>query len=246
MRQPRLGGAVLLAGLFCAIPAFSSTAIDPLENANRQVHAFNREFRSRILDPIVGAYRAVTTPEVRQGIGNAVSNLGEPIVAASALAAGRTEVTLNAAMRFGINLTLGYGGVRDRAAEMGYARRGFGLGDTLCDWGVPSGPFVMLPIFGPSTVRDTGAWLATSAALAQVLGPDAVTAWNAGQSFTLYERLDGELQRAESASLDDYALLRSLHLQRRAASCELDRQRLRQEEDEEEAAIEGDLSSAAR
>ncbi len=231
MWQAGLGGALTAALLFSALPAAASTTTDPLEGVNRQVHAFNREFRSRVLSPIVDAYRAVTTPKLRQGVGNAVTNLGEPIIAASALAAGRTELALNAAVRFGINSTLGYGGVRDRAAEMGYAPSRFGLGDALCDWGVPSGPFLVLPVFGPSTVRDTGAWIATSAALSQAVGSDIVAVWNTGNSFIGYERIAEELGRLEATSLDEYATYRAVHLQRRAAVCAVDRERLWQEDE---------------
>jgi phospholipid-binding lipoprotein MlaA len=219
-----LRAAPLLAALLLATPAGAAgLEHDPLEGVNRRVHALNREVQARVLAPAVTAFRTWTTPELRQGLGQAVSNLNEPVVAATALAAGRTETAWNAAARFGINTTLGWGGVQDRAAEMGYPRQAFGLGDTLCAWGIPAGPFLVLPVLGPATLRDATAAIATSAALSQALGADVVTGWNATDAFLGYERVEGTLRQIGEQALDDYAAFRALHLQRRAAACAVDR-----------------------
>lgn len=216
-------GIVAAACLGLAGPALAHTPDDPFETVNRRIHGFNRVLQDHVLAPAADLYRRVAPPDLRRGVGNAVANLGEPIVAVSGLAAGRVELALNAAARFGINSTLGLGGVHDRATEMGYPRQDFGPADALCGWGVPSGPFLMLPVFGPSTLRDAGAWIATSTMLSQALGSDAVMGWNTGSAFVTYERFQPELDRLQQDSLDGYATYRAVHLQRRAATCEVDR-----------------------
>lgn len=226
MWQRSLRGIAACTLLVAASPALASPAADPLENVNRRIHAFNRGLQAHVLGPLVELYQSATTPEIRRSVGNAVANLGEPIVAASGLAGGQVEIALNAVARFGINTTLGIAGVHDRAAEMGYPQRSYGLGDALCGWGVPSGPFLMLPVFGPSTLRDAGAWFATSAALSQAVGPDLVTGWSTSNAFVGYERAHRELNQLDAQALDPYAVYRSVHLARRAAACEVDRARL--------------------
>jgi phospholipid-binding lipoprotein MlaA len=88
---------------------------------------------------------------------------------------------------------------------------------------VPSGPFVVLPLLGPSTLRDAGALVATSAALSQTLGSDVYFAWSGSDAFVGYAELHDELERIDAQSLDAYAVHRSAHRQRRAAVCPTDR-----------------------
>jgi phospholipid-binding lipoprotein MlaA len=95
-------------------------------------------------------------------------------------------------------------------------------GEAACAWGVPSGPYLVLPLLGPSTLRDATAALAANAALAQGLGAAPVAGWQAGDAFLGYERAEGELARIATQSLDPYAVLRSAWLQRRVASCAAD------------------------
>jgi phospholipid-binding lipoprotein MlaA len=101
--------------------------------------------------------------------------------------------------------------------------RPFAPADALCAWGVPRGPFLVLPLLGPSTLRDAGAAAAAGAALSQAIGPDAWLAWSAGDALHAYAELHPELERIEAQSLDPYAVLRSAHLQRRAVACPGDR-----------------------
>ena len=121
--------------------------------------------------------------------------------------------------------------MRDAAAEFGYRRASLGLGDALCRWGVPAGPYLVLPLFGPTTLRDAGGLIATSLALSQVVGADALLAWSAGAGFVDYAAWHPELDRLERGALDGYAALRSIHRQRRAATCATDPQIDEEEED---------------
>jgi phospholipid-binding lipoprotein MlaA len=184
---------------------------------------FNIAVRTRALGPLAELYLSATTPETRRGIGNVLSNLREPITAVSGLVAGDLDLATSAAARFGINSTLGLGGFHDPATDIGFPRRNFGIADAACSWGVPSGPFLMLPLLGPSTFRDAGALAAQSAALSDVLGTDIYLAWSGSDLFVGYAQLHHELERVEAESLDSYAVYRSAYLQRRATVCPVDR-----------------------
>lgn len=219
--------ALFLAAVLTLAPTGVPTAMaqaggDPLEPVNRRVHAFNVMAQRHVLGPAAAAFLAWTPAPVREGLGNALANLGEPVTAASALLAGEPRTAAKAVVRFGINTTLGYGGVRDAAAERGYLRASRGLADALCRWGVPAGPYVVLPLFGPSTVRDAGGVIATSLAASHLVGPEAVAAWSAASGFVDYAAWHPELDRLERGALDSYATLRSIHYQRRAVTCPTD------------------------
>jgi len=214
-------GAALALLLLAATPA--RAAEDPLEAVNRQTHRLNQAAQAHLLGPLAEAWHAATTPRVRRGVGNVFATLAEPVTALSSLAAGDPDLAWNATARFGINATLGWAGLRDAAAGRGYPRRAVTLADALCAWGVPSGPYLVLPLLGPSTLRDAGAMLATSAALSQALGADALLAWSTGEALVTYTEAHPALARVAADSLDPYAVLRSAYRQRRAAACAVDR-----------------------
>ena len=212
---------VLCLGLtLAAAPALA--AGDPLEAVNRQVHAFNLLAQRHVLGPMAQAYTAWTPAPVRLGMANALANFGEPVTVASALLAGNLTLATQAATRFGINTTLGYGGLRDAAANRGYPPIRMGVADALCRWGIPSGPYLVLPLLGPSTLRDASATLATSLALSHALGTDTVLAWSAATSWTEYAAQHPALDQATTQALDSYATWRSIYRQRRAGACGLD------------------------
>lgn len=203
---------------------------DPLEPANRRIHAFNQAARTWVLAPVAEFYSTHVPPPLRAGAARALANLGEPVTAVAALAAGETGLAANAAWRFGINTTLGLGGVRDAAAARGLAAQPFSLADAACRWGVPAGPYLVLPILGPATLRDAAAQAVSAAALAQLLGSDALLAWGSADALAAYVAAHPALERLEAESLDSYAALRSVTLQRRAAACPVDRAALEAEE----------------
>lgn len=224
MRHSRLICVIALMGLLGAASAGPAIAADdPLEGLNRRVHGFNRSVQVNLLGPLAELYESATSPGLRRGVSNALANLGEPVSAVSGLMAGDLDLAWNAAARFGINSTLGLAGVYDPAVSMGYARRPAVVADALCAWGVPSGPFLVLPLIGPSTIRDAGALIASTTALSQAISPEVLLAWSASDSLITYAELHGELGRIEAQSLDAYAVYRSAYLQRRAARCGTDR-----------------------
>lgn len=213
---------VASALLIVAQPA-AAQPTDPFEAANRRIHAFNRNIHTKLLGPLSEFYLTTTSAELRRGVSNSLANLNEPVTALSGLVAGDVAVAANAAARFAINSTLGLGGVHDRAADLGYTRQTFAVADAVCRWGVPSGPFVVIPLLGPSTLRDASALVATSAALSQTLGADIYFAWSGTEALVDYAQLHRELARVDAQSLDAYAVYRSAFMQRRAAICAVDR-----------------------
>ncbi len=220
----RLALATLaLATCLTLAPTLCWATGDPLEPVNRRIHGFNKLAQAHVLTPAARAYTAWTPASVRAGVARAFANLAEPVTAASALMAGETEIAASAALRFAINTTLGLGGVRDAAEAMGYRHRPMAVADALCRWGVPSGPYLVLPLLGPSSLRDAAGMVATSFALSQVAGAEAMVAWSAGASWVDYAELAPAVAGVEARALDSYATWRSLYRQRRSAVCEADR-----------------------
>lgn len=127
---------------------------DPLEDVNRFTSGFNRIFRDILIDPVVDGYQYITPPDFQQGISNIFSNLSEPVTAVSSLLQGDTENAGNATKRFLMNSTVGIGGIGDAAKDIGIEQRKEDLGQAMAVNGVEPGPHIVLPILGPSNLRD--------------------------------------------------------------------------------------------
>lgn len=222
--QIRLALPMLILLAICQPASPAAAAWDPLEPANRRIHALNQRLQAWLLGPAVEVYMAATSPGFRRGLSNALGNLGEPVSAVSSIASGDIGRAANAALRFGINTTLGAGGIHDAATTLGLPRRPLTPADAVCSWGVPSGPFLVLPLLGPSTLRDAGTVALTSAGLSQLVGAEAFLGWRGADLFTGYAPIHDELRRIDAEALDSYAIHRSAYLQRRAAACAVDRQ----------------------
>ncbi len=130
---------------------------DPLEPFNRTMFQFNDNVDRAILKPVATAYRDVTPSPIRTGVNNFFTNLGDLWSGINTALQGRPENTADNLTRFAVNSTLGLAGILDIATEAGLERHKSDFGQTLGVWGVPSGSYVVLPLFGPSTVRDTAA-----------------------------------------------------------------------------------------
>lgn len=127
---------------------------DPLERYNRGMSEFNEQVDALVLKPVAVAYRDVTPAPVRTGVSNFFGNLGDLWSAANNLLQLRVEEAATTFMRFNVNTLMGIGGILDIASELGIERHRNDFGLTLGRWGVPTGPYLVLPILGPSTVRD--------------------------------------------------------------------------------------------
>jgi phospholipid-binding lipoprotein MlaA len=127
---------------------------DPFEKFNRTMYAFNEVVDKYALEPVARGYRAVTPEPVREGVGNVLHNLKAPVIFANDVLQAAPARAGTTFARFGINTTLGVAGIFDVASTMGLEKHNEDFGQTLGRWGVDSGPYLVLPLLGPSSVRD--------------------------------------------------------------------------------------------
>ena len=143
---------------------------DPLEGLNRAMFKLNNSLRANVFEPVSDLYHRWAPPPVQTGVHNFFANLREPVTAVSHLLEGRVQGAVGAAARFGINTVIGIAGVFDPATPMGFPAQPRNLEQTLCAYRLPAGPYVVLPILGPATVRDSVGRLATAVAYYQEIG----------------------------------------------------------------------------
>lgn len=128
---------------------------DPLERFNRRMYHFNYRFDQYVFLPSVRAYRYVTPKPVRTGVSNFFSNLGQVPTSANSLLQGKFKRAMHSTARLLFNTILGVGGLWDPASKMGLVKVKEDFGQTLGVYGVPEGPYLVLPFLGPSNARDT-------------------------------------------------------------------------------------------
>ena len=214
---PLIAAIILAAGC-------STKTDDPLETYNRGMFAVNEAVDTVLIRPIAKGYRYITPDAVRSRIGNVSDNLYEPVSMINAFLQGDFTQGMTNFWRFAINSTVGLAGMHDVAATAGLKPRREDFGQTLAVWGVGSGPYIVLPIFGPSNLRDTGGRVVdffidpVDYALEQDPGRD----WTrygvrAGQALVTRERLLDPIDDIYSSSLDPYASFRSIYEQHRNA-----------------------------
>ena len=129
---------------------------DPLEAWNRRVYHFNYRFDQWVFLPVVNGYRYITPQFVRTGVSNFFSNLGDVPNLLNSLLQFKGKRSLDTTARLLLNTTIGVAGLWDPATLMGLPRQSEDFGQTLGVYGVPDGPYLVLPILGPSNLRDTG------------------------------------------------------------------------------------------
>lgn len=128
---------------------------DPLEPLNRVIYTLNSVIDGVVLKPLALGYRLILPEEVRNSVGNALSNLASPITAVNHVLQGQPERARITLIRFGINSTVGIMGLMDPAKKMGFHTLETSFNETLGRWGVNTGPYLVLPILGPSSFRGT-------------------------------------------------------------------------------------------
>jgi len=217
---PVLARITLLGLMLAAAPGCATTATDPrdpFEGFNRAMYGFNEGFDNAIAKPVATAYRDYLPAPLRDRVRNFFSNLGDLFIGFNDLLQGKPEDTMTDWARFVFNSTFGLLGIHDIASEMGLEKRDEDFGQTFGRWGVDSGPYLVLPFLGPSTVRD-------AAGLAFDIGTDPVSTYPdvRVRNSAVAVRFTG--QRAdlldassilEQAALDKYVFLRDAYLQRR-------------------------------
>lgn len=201
---------------------------DPLEPTNRVFYAINNGLDTVILRPLALGYRYVVPGPVRNGVHNVLSNLGSPVQLTNDMLEGKPRRAGDTLMRFVINTTAGVFGIFDLATGWGYPNHDSDFGMTLANWGVPEGPFLFLPVLGPSDPRD-----AVGFGIDQALDPFTWiggphdTGWKAFNwtrfglnAVDARERVEDSLQQIKKTALDPYATFRSLYRQHRASQIE--------------------------
>ncbi|MEX2642093.1 MAG: VacJ family lipoprotein [Acetobacterales bacterium] len=217
---------VCLLAAGCASTGPQSAAVDeendPFEPVNRAVFQFNRGADALVLKPAATGYVLFVPPEIRTGIGNALDNLKAPVVFANDVFQGSQDRAHTTFVRFLINSSIGVLGIFDVATRWGYEQHDEDFGQTLAVWGVRSGPFLMLPLLGPSNPRDTAGIVVD-----YFLDPLRYVFLNTEEEYLLDVHTGarvvdsraaqlGTVEEIERSSLDFYAAVRSLYGQRRA------------------------------
>jgi len=153
----RTAALVVLAllGGCASVPADKAHPQDPFERVNRATYKFNSALDRAVLKPVATAYRDHVPQFIRTGVSNFLDNLGYPTVIVNDLLQGKFVDGLKDTGRLVLNTTLGVGGLLDPASTVGLSKNDEDFGQTLGKWGVPSGPYLVLPLMGPSTLRDT-------------------------------------------------------------------------------------------
>ena len=201
--------------------ATSASEVDPWEGFNRKMYAVNNVVDGVVLVPAAKAYRAVTFRKQRSGIANFLANLRTPATLLNDILQGEFKRAGNTASRFVVNSTIGFGGMADPAERLGIPGHREDFGQTLAVWGVDSGPFLVLPIFGPSTLRDGfGAGVGITMDPAFWIRTDAAELFRYSRAgatvLSIREPLIEPLEELKRNSLDEYASFRSFYLQSRA------------------------------
>lgn len=196
---------------------------DPLEGINRGIYKFNDVADRYAMQPVAKAYKAVAPSPVRTGISNFFSNLGTLTTVVNDLLQLKFSQAFSDAGRFVINTTFGLAGFIDVASKDNIPRHSEDFGQTLGFWGVGSGPYLVLPILGPSSVRDAGGLVvdvSTSDPITYLHNIGQVRTYNQVRAVQLLDRRTQLLDATDlvdNASIDPYAFMRDAYLQRRAS-----------------------------
>ncbi|QKY00903.1 VacJ family lipoprotein [Janthinobacterium lividum] len=216
-------GSLVRIGLAMAIAASVSACAtgtnprDPLEGYNRAMFKFNDTVDQVALKPVATAYKKVTPSFVQTGVGNFFGNLSDVWSAVNNLLQGKGEAGLQDVVRVSMNSTFGILGLIDIASQAGIPKHSEDFGQTLGWYGVQSGPYVMLPLLGPSTVRDTAA-LPLDIAGDPWRYKDPVSVRNIGTVTRVVDKRAALLDATnlmEAAALDRYEFIRDGFLQAR-------------------------------
>ena len=223
-----------------SLPADAAEVSDPFEKMNRSTFERNMRFNHSVIYPAAKAYHNVVPEPVRNSIGNFVSNLDEPFVFANDVLQLRLEAAATTVGRFSVNSTVGVGGLFDVATKQKLPQQSGDFGQTLYVWGMRNSPYLVLPVIGPTNVRDLigttveiataiPAFAATIPAYAASVPADSLlpthiaTAANnltvAGSVASPLTKLDqaDQMAQLEDSSIDFYSMLRSVVNQKRQA-----------------------------
>jgi phospholipid-binding lipoprotein MlaA len=214
---PRIGALAVAVAVMTSGCASTANPRDPFEGFNRAMFTFNDALDQAAIKPAAQAYQAVLPSFVQTGVGNFFGNLGDVWTMVNNMLQGKVVDGLSDMMRVALNSTLGFGGLLDIGSEAGMTKHKEDFGQTLGKWGVKSGPYVVLPIFGSSTLRDTVVFPIDFKGDPWVY--KYPVGWrNVGTAVRLVDRRAALLDASnliEDAALDKYEFTRDAYLQRR-------------------------------
>ena len=212
--------SLFLAILFAmTLSACASTGNnDPLEGMNRGIYKFNDVADKAVIKPVAGAYKAVLPSPVRSGVNNFFGNLSTFVSVINDLLQFKFDKAVTGAGRFVINSTFGIAGLVDVASMDGIEKRNEDFGQTLGHWGVGSGPYIVLPFLGPSSVRDTTGFVVDTIAFDPISYVDDPATRNSARALKYLDKRAQLLPGSDlldEAALDPYAFMRDAYFQRR-------------------------------
>ncbi len=191
---------------------------DPWEGFNRGVYSFNEAIDGAVFDPISKVYKAITPEIIDTGITNMFSNIGDISVIANDILQFKFSQALSDLARFVFNTTLGLLGFFDVSTQMGFEKHDEDFGQTLASWGIGSGPYLMVPFFGPSTIRDATGFVVDAGLLNPIFYIDDELT-RAGLLTLNYVDFKADLTSAsnllEEAALDKYEFIKNAYFDKR-------------------------------
>ncbi|CAN7411384.1 VacJ family lipoprotein [Pseudorhodoferax sp. LjRoot39] len=215
-----IAGVLVLALLGGCATGPNADPRDPLEPFNRGVYSFNEGVDRAVLKPVAQVYNDTLPSPVRTGVRNFFNNLADAWTAVNALLQLRGQAAVESLFRFQVNTVFGLGGLIDIASDADIPRHREDFGKTLGRWGVPTGPYLVLPLLGPSTIRDT------AALPVDTWGNPVSHLDDHGARYGLYglRIIDTRAQLLrtstvlDEAALDKYSFTRDIYLQLRGAT----------------------------
>jgi phospholipid-binding lipoprotein MlaA len=210
--------ALVLLSTTLAACASALDPRDPLEPFNRGVYQFNEGLDKVVLKPVAKGYKAVVPPPLRNGVTNVFGNFRDVTTAINDLLQGKISAAVSDVGRVAVNSTVGILGIFDVATRLGLQKHSEDFGQTLGLWGVADGPYLVLPLLGPSNFRDTIGWAGdyfTDPEFYLVShSPETWVAFGTRVISIRANLLETE-QIFDTAAIDKYAFLRDAYLQRR-------------------------------
>jgi len=202
---------------------YEDEVYDPFEGVNRAIFSFNNSADKVVLEPIAKGYKKLPPP-IQSGVGNFINNLKLPLAAVNQLLQGQGKNAMESTGRFLVNSTIGIFGLIDVADDIGLNQKEEDFGQTLATWGVGDGFYIVLPLFGPSNLRDT-----TGMVMTMMTDPINAYAASQGEAWAIPMRtaanaidqrsqIIDEVNALRNNSVDYYAAVRSSYYQNRKAA----------------------------
>tara|TARA_B100000965_G_scaffold196672_1_gene164261 strand:- start:102 stop:794 length:693 start_codon:yes stop_codon:yes gene_type:complete len=205
---------LLIIILFLSFFSFLQSEVDPFQNLNEKTHNINQSLDESIATPIAKVYRKVTPDFVELGVTNFTDNIEDVNIALNNLLQAKIKDGLSDVLRFTINSTIGVLGFFDVASSMGFKKHSEDFGQTLAVWGVNDGPYIVLPVLGPSSLRDTLARIPEAFMTPLLL----IDHHRTGYELTAIDLLDKRARYLGLESIvigDEYLFYRDAYLQSR-------------------------------